>query len=90
MLVKHCDKKHGKKLKPRNARNLIVFLTSLNYHGSKFNKIINRKIHLLLNNNNSGELHPEGTILVASKKGKNLQQLLMRSDPCNMNDQQLI
>ena len=27
MLVKHCDKKHGKKLKPRNARNLIVFLT---------------------------------------------------------------
>ena len=75
-----------KKVKPRNAKKLIAFPTSYNPHGPNVNKIINRNIHLLLNNDNLKELYPKETILVANKREKNLQQLLMRSDPCNIKD----
>ena len=88
MLVKHHDRKHGKKVKPRNAKNLIVFSTSFDPHGPNVNKIINRNIHLLLNNDNLKELYTKGTILNANKREKNLQQLLMRSDPYNIKDDQ--
>ena len=77
-----------KKVKPRNAKNLIVFSTSFDPHGPNVNKIINRNIHLLLNNDNLKELYPKGTILVANKREKNLQQLLMRSDSYNIKDDQ--
>ena len=73
-----------KKVKPRNAENLIVFSTSFNPHGPNVNKIINRNIHLLLNNDNLKEFYPKGTILVANKWEKNFQHLLMRSDPYNI------
>ena len=62
-----------KKVKPRNAENLIVFSTSFNPHGPNVNKIINRNIHLLLNNDNLKEFYPKGTILVANKWEKNFQ-----------------
>ena len=52
------------------------------------NKIVNRNIHLLYNNDNLKELYPKGTIVVANKREKNLQQLLMRSDPYNIKDEQ--
>ena len=45
-------------------------------------------IHLLLNNDNLKEFYPKGTILVANKREKNLQQLLMRSKPYNIKDDQ--
>ena len=77
-----------KKVKPRNAKSLIVFSTSFNPHGPNVNKIINRNIHLLLSNDNLKEVSPKGTILVANKREKNLQQLLMRSDPYNIKDDQ--
>ena len=70
-----------KNVKPRNTKNLIVYSTSFNPHGPNVNKIINRNIHLLLNNDNLKELYPKGTILVPNKREKNLQQLLMKSDP---------
>ena len=57
-------------------------------HGPNINKIINRNIHLLLNNDNLKELYPKGIILVANKREKNLQQLLLRSDPYNIKDDQ--
>ena len=50
--------------------------------------LINRNIHLLLNNDNLKELCPKETILVANKREKNLHQLLMRSDPYNIQDGQ--
>ena len=53
-MVKHHSRKH-KKVKPRNAKDLTVFSTSFNHHGPKFNKIINRHINLLLNNDNLKE-----------------------------------
>ena len=79
-----------KKVNPRNAENLIVFSASFNLHGPNLNKIINRNIDLLLNNDNLKELYPKGTILVVTKKEKNLQQLLMRSDPYNIKDDQIL
>ena len=60
-----------KKVKPRNTKNLIVFSTSFNLHGPNVNKIINRNIHLLLNNDNLKELYLKGTILVANKREGN-------------------
>ena len=50
--------------------------------------LVHRNIHLLLNNDNLKDLHPKGTILVVNKREKNLQQLLMRSDPYNIKDDQ--
>ena len=50
--------------------------------------MINRNICLLHSNDNLQELYPKGTILVANKREKNLQQMLMRSDPCNIKDNQ--
>ena len=61
-----------KKVKPRNAENLIVFSRLFNLHGPNFNKIINRNIHLLLNNYNLKELYPKGSILVANKSKNDL------------------
>ena len=79
-----------KKVKPKNAKTLIVFSTSFNPRGPNVNKIINRNIHLVLNNDGLKEPIPKGTILVANKKETNLQQLLIRSDPYNKKaDQQL-
>ena len=87
MLVKHHDKRHRKN-KTQKCKKLLVFLTSFNPHGPKVNKIINRNIHLLHNNDNLKELYPKGTILVANKREKNLQQLLMRSDSDSIKDDQ--
>ena len=53
-----------------------------------FISLINRNIHLLLNNDNLKEVYPKGTILVANKREKNLQQLLMENDPYNIKDAQ--
>ena len=77
-----------KKIKLRNAENLIVFSTSFHPHGPNVKKIRNKAIHLLLNNDNLKELYPKGTILVASKEEKNFQQLLMRSHSYNIKDDQ--
>ena len=96
-LVHQCFNNIGKTLqqetckiiKPRNTINLIVFLTSITPHGPNTNKIINKNIYLLiLNNDNLSEFYPKGTILVANKRKKNLPQLLMRNDPCNIKDNQ--
>ena len=77
-----------KKVKPKNAKTLIVFSTSFNPHGPNVNKIINRNIHLVLNNDDLKEPTPEGIISVANEKETNLQQLLIRSDPYNIKDDQ--
>ena len=53
-----------------------------------FISLINRNIHLPLNNDNLKEIYPKGTILVANKREKNLQQLLMENDPYNIKDAQ--
>ena len=87
MLVKYHDKRHRKN-KTQKCKKLLVFLTSFNPYGPKVNKIINRNIHLLHNNDNLKELCPKGTILVANKREKNLQQLLMRSDSDSIKDDQ--
>ena len=65
---------------------MTVFLTSLNLHGPNDNKIINENIHLLLNDDNLWELYPVGVILVANKRERTFQQLLMRSDPYNIKE----
>ena len=62
--------------------------TSYNPYGSNVNKIINRNTLLLLNNDNLKELYPKGTILVGNTRENNLQQLLMRTYPYNINDDQ--
>ena len=79
-----------KKVNPRNAENLIVFSASFNLHGSNLNKIINRNIdyYYLIMIILRSFIVPKGTILVVTKKEKNLQQLLMRSDPYNIKDDQ--
>ena len=56
------------KSKKRNAKNLIIFSTPFNPHAPNVNKIINKNIHLLHNNDNLKELYPKGVILVASKR----------------------
>ena len=56
------------KVKLRNAKNLIVFSASFNPHGPNVNKIINRNIHLLLNNDNLKEVYQKGTVLVTYEK----------------------
>ena len=61
MLVKYHDKRHRKN-KTQKCKKLLVFLTSFNPYGPKVNKIINRNIHLLHNNDNLKELYPKGAI----------------------------
>ena len=51
-------------------------------------KKINRNIHLLLNNDSLSEVYPKGTILVAKKREKNLQQLIMKTEQFNIKDDQ--
>ena len=48
--------------------------------------IDNKNFYLLFNNDNLREFYQKGTIFVVNKREKNLQQLLKRSDPCNMKD----
>ena len=73
-----------KKVTSRNEKSLVVFSTSYNPHGPNVNKILRKNIHLLQNNDRLKEIFPEGTLLVANKREKNLQELLMRSDPYNV------
>ena len=80
MLVKYCDRRHRKSKNEKCKKLKLVFSTSYNPHGPNLNKIMNRNIHLLHNNDNLKELYPKGAILVANKREKNLQQLPMRSD----------
>ena len=65
-----------------------MFSTSFNPHASNVNKKLNRNILLLHNNDNLKELYPKRAILVASKSENNLQRLILRSEPYNIEDGQ--
>ena len=65
----------------RNANSLVVLSTPRDFHGQNVNKVIKKKIHLLVNNDDFRKLYSKRAILVVNKRKKNLQQLLMRSYP---------
>ena len=62
----------------------VIFSAEFNPRGPNVSEIINRHRHLLETDDTLKQLFPENSIVVANKRGKNLQELLTRADPYNI------
>ena len=62
----------------------VIFLAEFNPRGPNVSDIINRHRHLLKTDDTLKQLFPENSIVVANKRGKNLQERLTRADPYNI------
>ena len=55
-----------------------------NPRGLNVSKIINKHRHLLETDDTLKQLYPKNSIIIANKRGRNLQELLTRGDPYNI------
>ena len=62
----------------------VIFSAEFNPRGPNVSEIINRHRHLLETDDTLKQLFPKNSIVVANKRGKNLQDLLTRADPYNI------
>ena len=61
----------------------VIFLAEFNPCGPNVSKIINKHRHLW-ETDDKLKLFPKNSIVVANKRGRNLQELLTRADPYNI------
>ena len=75
----------SKKKKKRSITTTFVILSAeFNPRGPNVSKIINKHRHLLETDDTLKQLYPKNSIIIANKRGRNLQELLTRGDPYNI------
>ena len=63
-------------------KNTIIFPAEYNHRGPNVNAIIKRHEHILQHSTVLKELFPTNLFIVANKRAKDLQELVVRVDPC--------
>ena len=59
----------------------VIFSVEFNPRGPNVSKIINKHRHLLGTDDALKQLFSKNSVVVANKRGRNLQELLTRADP---------
>ena len=80
----------ARKIKNRSMTTTsVIFSAKFNPRGPNGSEIINKHRHLLETDNTLKQLFPKNSVIVANKRGQNLQELLTRADPYNIKSDSL-
>ena len=73
-----------KKKNASSRTTSVIFSAESNPRGPNVSEIINKHRHLLDTDDTLKQLFPKNSIIVANKRGRNLQEHLTRADPYNI------
>jgi len=84
------DTEYRRKVTSNQKQNLTVFTTKYNPTGPNVKDIVKNHLHIIENQSDLANLFPTGSIIVANKKEQSLGNLLLRSDPYNIKQKELL